>query len=110
MLRQISIRLLSNVFHYITICPPFVRFHPLHGAKELSHYKILPNEELSYREAKRKIQKMKITSLSVLSGLVMSQGYGTSPAGTVFTDLLFKSLMECQEWINEVRSIFIEFH
>ena len=44
MLRQISIRLLSNVFHYITICPPFVRFHPLHGAKELFHYKILPNE------------------------------------------------------------------
>jgi len=44
---------------------------------------------------------MKITSLSVLSGLVMSQGYSSSPVGTVFTDLLFKSLMECQEWINE---------
>jgi len=44
---------------------------------------------------------MKILSLSMLSGLVMCQGYGNKPVGTVFTDLLFKSLMECQEWINE---------
>ena len=45
---------------------------------------------------------MKIASLSILSGLAMGQGYGSSPSGTVFTDLLFKSLMDCQEWINEV--------
>ena len=46
---------------------------------------------------------MKISNLCVLSGLVMSQGYGnTSPVGNPFTDLLFKSLMECHEWINEV--------
>ena len=53
---------------------------------------------------------MKIASLSVLSGLVMGQGYGNSAVGTVFTDLLFKSLMDCQEWINEVNSTNIYFY
>ena len=90
------------------ITSPFVRllsdFTLFMAPKSSSTIKYFQMKDYHIEKQNVKIKKMKITSLSVLSGLVMSQGYGTSPAGTVFTDLLFKSLMECQEWINEVRS------
>ena len=100
---QISIKLLSIVLHNhlsdFTLFTAPESSWSIKSFRNKDDYLFIEKQTLKY---KKQLSIMKIASLSILSGLAMGQGYGSQPAGTVFTDLLFKSLMDCQEWINEV--------